>query len=63
MQRAWAAKEGIDLAMGKGRIPRQYFDAISEVPELAAELDFSTNTVRKEKEALANSGRAKAGEP
>ncbi len=51
---AWAGKEAIELAMGRGRVPRLYFEAVCATEAQAEELAFRVNTARKEKEALAS---------
>jgi hypothetical protein len=50
---AWANKEGVDLAAGRGQVPASYFEVVTDTPEEAIEMAYRFNTARREKEALA----------
>jgi hypothetical protein len=56
MQQAWIYKRGIELALGTGQIPSEYFDAVTETAEESSNLEYETNKVRALTKAKSEKG-------
>lgn len=58
LKRAWAVKLGCELALSKGRIPLEVFDAITPLAEEANAAHYNHNASRSEADTLARFGIA-----
>jgi hypothetical protein len=56
LQRAYPVSQGTALAFGRGKLPREFFDALARHPSQVDTLEFEANAEKERRELMAKHG-------